>query len=124
KETWFGQSKQKGEICHVTSVDARTDLALLVPRAFRAVTPVRIQNNSLQQLHFERMSVPVTALPLYYSASTGRLLTSQIRVSYDGKEQSPRIRVEHRSPAFAGQVENIHAARENLPLFNMFESLF
>lgn len=124
KDTWFGMNKRQGELCYATVVDARTDLNTLTPRAFRAVTPILVQNNSTQQLRFERMNIPVTALPLYYSESIGRLLTSQIRVSYDGREQSPKVRIEHKSPAFAGAVELIHQAHETPTLFNMFDALF
>lgn len=120
KETWFGGSPLEGELCYMTSVDGRTDLDLLIPRAFRAVTPVFVQNLSAQQLHFERMNIPVMALPLFYSESSGRLVTSQIRVAYEG-DKSPRIRIEQRSPDFAGQVQKIHSAHENTTLFNMFE---
>ena len=34
KDTWFGKDPQHGEICYATSVDGRTDLNLLKPRAF------------------------------------------------------------------------------------------
>lgn len=124
KETWFGINKQQGELCYATVVDARTSLNLLMPRAFRAVTPIFVQNHSHQLLRFERMNIPVMALPLYYSQSTGRLLTSQIKVSYDAKEQQPKIKIEQRSPKFAGQVDLIHQAHEMPTLFNMFDALF
>ena len=64
KDTWFGPNAQQGEICYATSVDGRTDLNLLTPRAFRAVTPIDFHNTSNHQLRFDRMNVPVTALPL------------------------------------------------------------
>ncbi|MFW2058198.1 hypothetical protein ACG93U_16945, partial [Acinetobacter haemolyticus] len=64
KDTRFGKSPQQGEVCYATSVDGRTDLNLLPPRAFRAVTPIEFQNTSNQQLRFDRMNVPVPALPL------------------------------------------------------------
>lgn len=120
KETWFGENKREGQICYVTSVDGRTELDALVLRAFRAVTPVFVQNVSTRPLHFERMNIPVTALPLFYSESSGRLVTSLIRVNYDG-DQNPRIKIEQRSPDFAGQVENIHSEHEQTTLFKMFE---
>lgn len=40
------------------------------------------------------MNVPVTALPLFYSESTGRLWTSQIKVYYEGSDRPARIRIE------------------------------
>lgn len=44
------------------------------------------------------MNVPVTALPLFYSESTGRLWTSQIKVYYEGSDRPARIRIENRTP--------------------------
>jgi hypothetical protein len=44
------------------------------------VTPIDFHNVSSHQLRFDRMNVPVPALPLFYSESTGRLWTSQIKV--------------------------------------------
>lgn len=88
KDTWFGPNAQQGEICYATSVDGRTDLNLLTPRAFRAVTPIDFHNTSNHQLRFDRMNVPVTALPLFIvkvqdayghhkSKSTMKALTAQ-----------------------------------------------
>ena len=69
KDTWFGPNHRSGEICYATAVDGRTELQQLRPRAFRAVTPIEFHNTSQQQLRFDRMNVPVPALPLFYSAS-------------------------------------------------------
>lgn len=80
KDTWFGPNHRSGEICYATAVDGRTELHQLKPRSFRAVTPIEFHNISHQQLRFDRMNVPVSALPLFYSESTGRLWTSQIKV--------------------------------------------
>lgn len=120
KETWFGANRREGEICYMASVDGHTDLSLLTPCLLRAVTPIFLQNLSARQLHFDRMNIPVMALPLFYSESIGRLVTSQIRVSYEN-DNKPRIRIDQRSPDFAGDVQHIHAAHENTTLFNMFE---
>lgn len=108
KDTWFGPNAQQGEICYATSVDGRTDLNLLTPRAFRAVTPIDFHNTSNHQLRFDRMNVPVTALPLFYSESTGRLWTSQIKVYYEGSDRPARIRIENRTPPLAGEVTYVH----------------
>jgi len=116
---------QQGEICYATSVDGRTDLNLLTPRAFRAVTPIDFHNTSNHQLRFDRMNVPVTALPLFYSESTGRLWTSQIKVYYEGSDRPARIRIENRTPPLAGEVTYVHPPRSpGGALFNMFDSFF
>ena len=125
KDTWFGKDPQHGEICYATSVDGRTDLNLLKPRAFRAVTPIEFHNTSQHQLRFDRMNVPVPALPLFYSESTGRLWTSQIKVHYEGAEHPARIRIENKTPTQAGEVIYVHPPRApGSTLFNMFDSFF
>ncbi|MFX4774222.1 hypothetical protein ABTC11_19660, partial [Acinetobacter baumannii] len=106
-----GPNAQQGEICYATSVDGRTDLNLLTPRAFRAVTPIDFHNTSNHQLRFDRMNVPGTALPLFYSESTGRLWTSQIKVYYEGSDRPARIRIENRTPPLAGEVTYVHPPR-------------
>ncbi len=125
KDTWFGPNHRTGEMCYATSVDGRTDLKLLKPRAFRAITPVDFHNVSSQQLRFDRMNVPVPALPLFYSPDTGRLWTSQIKVLHEGSDRPPRIRIENRTPPLAGEVMYVHPPRDpGSPLFNMFDSFF
>jgi hypothetical protein len=125
KDTWFGPNHRTGEICYATAVDGRTELHQLKPRAFRAVTPIEFHNTSHQQLRFDRMNVPVSALPLFYSESTGRLWTSQIKVLHEGLDRPPRIRIENRTPPHAGEVMYLHPPRAPASaLFNMFDSFF
>ena len=125
KDTWFGPNQRSGEICYATAVDGRTELHQLKPRAFRAVTPIEFHNTSHQQLRFDRMNVPVSALPLFYSESTGRLWTSQIKVLQESVDRPPRIRIENRTPPHAGEVMYVHLPRAPASaLVNMFDSFF
>ncbi len=112
-------------MCYATAVDGRTELSQLKPRAFRAVTPIHFHNTSNQQLRFDRMNVPVPALPLFYSGKTGRLWTSQIKVLHEGLDRPPRVRIENQTPPLAGEVQYIHPPRSpGGALFNMFDSFF
>lgn len=125
KDTWFGPDQRTGEMCYATAVDGRTELSQLKPRAFRAVTPIHFHNTSNQQLRFDRMNVPVPALPLFYSEKTGRLWTSQIKVLHEGLDRPPRVRIENQTPPLAGEVQYIHPPRSpGGALFNMFDSFF
>ncbi len=125
KDTWFGPDHRSGEMCYATSVDGRTELKQLRPRAFRAVTPIDFHNVSGQQLRFDRMNVPVPALPLFHSESTQRLWTSQIKVIHEGSDRPARIRIENRTPPLAGEVTYVNPARSpGGALFNMFDSFF
>jgi len=125
KDTWFGPDKRSGEMCYATKVDGRTDLNQLRTRAFRAITPIDFHNVSNHQLRFDKMNVPVTALPLFYSESTGRLWTSQIKVFHENSNTPPRIKIESRTPPLAGEVSYVHPPRApGSALFNMFDSFF
>ncbi len=126
KDTWFGVDKMHGQLCYATPVDGSTDLGLLQPRAFRAVTPIHFYNDSNQQMRLERINVPVPSLPLFHSETTGRLWTSEIKVFQDSIDRPPRIRIETRTPPMAGEVTFIQPARADSAGFitNMFESLF
>lgn len=125
KDTWFGPDRLTGEMCYATPVDGSTELNLLPPRAFRAVTPVHFHNTTYELLRLERMNIPVTALPLFHSPSTGRLWTSQIKVLHDNPERPPKIRIESRTPPQAGEVIALQPPRAPASaLFNMFDSFF
>src|SRR5690606_13591144 len=103
-DTWVGPNHRPGAIGYAPAADGRPEPKRLRPRPSRAVTPVEFHNTSHQQLRVDRMSVPVLALPLFYSESTGRLWTSQIKVVHEGLDRPPRIRVENRTPPHAGEV--------------------
>ena len=127
KDTWFGLDKMNGQLCYSTPVDGSTDLKLLKPRAFRAVTPIHFYNDSNQQMRLERINVPVPSLPLFHSEETGRLWTSEIKVMQDSVDKPPRIRIENRTPTIAGKVTFVQPARADSSssiMPTMFESLF
>ncbi|TXJ08400.1 MAG: hypothetical protein E6Q25_05735 [Acinetobacter sp.] len=126
KDTWFGIDRMMGQVCYATPVDGRTELNLLRPRAFRAITPIHFYNDSHQQMRLERINVPVPSLPLFHSEDTGRLWTSEINVFQETLGRPPRIRIETRTPPMAGQVTFVQPARIESAGFitNMFESLF
>ncbi len=126
KDTWFGSDRMSGQVCYATPVDGRTELNLLRPRAFRAITPIHFYNDSHQQMRLKRINVPVPSLPLFYSEEGKRLWTSEIKVYQDSLDRAPRIRIESRTPPMAGQVSFVQPARIESSGFitNMFESLF
>lgn len=125
KDSWFGPDTLKGELCYSTAVEGRTELNQLIPRAFRAVTPVHFHNSSNTLLQLDRMNLPVPALPLFHCANSGRIWTSQIRVVQDNANRPPRIRIENRTPPQAGQVTFLQPPRIGEGgLFHMFDSFF
>ena len=125
KDSWFGPDTLKGELCYSTPVEGRTDLKQLVPRAFRAITPVHFHNTSTSLMKLDRMNLPVPALPLFHCSDSGRIWTSQIKVIQDNPLRPPRIRIENRTPPQAGKVSFIQSPRIGEGgLFHMFDSFF
>lgn len=125
KDSWFGPDTLRGELCYATPVEGRTDLNQLIPRAFRAITPVHFHNASNTVMKMDRMNIPVTALPLFYDAETGRIWTSQIDVILDAADKPPRIRIDNNTPPQAGQVTYIQPPRQaENSLLTMFDSFF
>lgn len=112
-DTWFGADTLRGQLAYATPVFARTELAHLTPRAFRAVTPVHFHNASGIQRQLDRLNLPVPSLPLYYSPAQGRFWTSQIEVVWESGGRGTRIRMEQSRPLQAGAVEFVHAPRSN-----------
>lgn len=125
KDTWFG-SHHEGQLCYSTLVNGSIDLDMLPPRAFRAITPIHFYNDSFQQMRLERINVPVQSLPLFYSESTQRLWTSEIKVYQGTRDKPARIRIESRTPPMAGKVESMQNSIHDQTGFinNMFDSLF
>ena len=124
-DTWFGSSPIRGEICYATKVFGRIDLAQLPIRAFRAVTPVYIENHSSQTMPIERINIPTALLPLY-SAIDGRLWTPTLAVELTNNGRAPKLRIDTRLHAQAGIATLQSAARiENQDNFvGLFEHFF
>lgn len=124
-DTWFGSSPIRGEICYATKVFGRIDLGQLPIRAFRAVTPVQIDNHSSQTMPIERINIPTPLLPLY-SATDGRLWTPTLAVELTNNGRVPKLRIEPHLHQHAGVATLQNAARvENQDHFNgLFEHFF
>ncbi len=100
-DTWFGSSPIRGEICYATKVFGRIDLAQLPIRAFRAVTPVYIENHGSQTMPIERINIPTALLPLY-SATDGRLWTPTLAIELTNNGRAPKLRIDNRLHSQAG----------------------
>ena len=125
-DTWFGPNTVKGELCYATQVTGRLELNHLSKWPFRAVTPVRISNNSNTFMPVERINLPVPFLPVYASAS-GRLWTPILYVTTEERQKVPRIRIDTNISTEAGEVTLLSPARrgtEEHALIRVFDNLF
>ena len=64
-DTWFGSSTRVGELCYAIRTRAFPDLEELPVLAFRAITRLRIENTSHDDLELARLSLPAPNLSLW-----------------------------------------------------------
>lgn len=91
QDTWLGTSTLDGELCYGSKTAARLHEENLPRRAHRAITEVVLKNPSSSELLIERLGLPVSHLPLYWSAERGFC--------------TPRIIIEQGDPAELAQVK-------------------
>jgi hypothetical protein len=125
-DTWFGPNTVHGELCYATQVSGRLELDQLVPRPFRAVTPVQIGNQGNQLMPVERINLPVPFLPVY-AAESGRLWTPTLHVTTEERHKVPRIRIDNTISTEAGHVTLLSPARrgsDEHALIRVLDNLF
>lgn len=126
RDTWFGPSPVRGELCYATKVMARTDLGQLLPRPFRAVTPVHVKNQGNDSMPIERINIPAPFLPVY-AAESGRLWTPALNVVRDASNRQLQIRIDNGITPEAGHVGLMTPARrgsDEHALIRVFDNFF
>ncbi len=64
-DTWFGPSTTRGELCYAIKTNARLNLENLPLLPNRAVTQLRIENRTSDNVWLERLTLPAPNLSLY-----------------------------------------------------------
>lgn len=126
RDTWFGSSPVRGQLGYATRVNGVTDLNQLLPRPFRAVTPVHVRNGAATALPIERINIPAPFLPLY-GAESGRLWTPALAITRQSAHQPVQVQIESGISTRAGHVEPLSPARrgaEEHALIRVFDTFF
>lgn len=126
RDTWFGPSPDRGELCYATKVMGRTDLSQLPPRPFRAVTPVHVRNLGHDSMPIERINIPAPFLPVY-GAESARLWTPALHVVRTAHNQQLQIRIDTGIATEAGHVSLLTPARrgsDEHALIRVFDNFF
>lgn len=110
RDTWFGPSPSRGEVGYATQVTGRTALAQLLPRPFRAVTPVHIANHGASAMPVERINIPAPFLPVY-GAESGRLWTPALRIVRPAASPALHVHIEAGISTQAGHVTRLTPPR-------------
>lgn len=111
-DTWFGGSTLEGELCYASTTHCRPDLSEIPVYAYRAITPVLIQNRSDQTLVMERLNLPVHHLSIYGSEEN-RLWTSGVSLKWE-EGATVAMNIETRPPVQAGKAKLLCGPRHAL----------
>lgn len=109
-DTWFGPNTREGEFCYFSRTHARHDVDTLLRRPHRIVTPLNIQNQSLDTLPLEKVSLPVTALSVY-GATDGSLWSQTLCLIRSGNTDHARLEIEQPPERVAGPLELLSGPR-------------
>jgi hypothetical protein len=126
RDTWFGPSTVRGELCYATKVSGRTELGQLPPRPFRALTPVRVRNLGHDAMAVERINIPCPLLPVY-GAESGRLWTPALTVEREHGGRHLRIGIDSGITTEAGHVTRLSPPRHEPGehgLIRVFDTFF
>jgi hypothetical protein len=92
-DTWFGPDTMTGELCYALRTSARLHLENLPRRLHRAISAVRIQNNTPSVLPIEKLKVPVPYLSLFASEE-GHLWTEALTLEREDESGGARVRLD------------------------------
>lgn len=126
RDTWFGPSPARGELCYASKVNGYTDLSQLSARPFRAVTPVHVKNMGRDSMPIERINIPAPFLPVY-AAESGILWTPALNITRDSHSRQLSILIDSGISTEAGQVTQLTPARrgsDGHALIRVFDNFF
>ncbi len=106
--TWFGDPVT-GELCYALATRLHQGLDSIEPRAFHAICPVLISNDSEQDLAFEKICIHVENLKVFRGSR--RLWANSLNVIFKGSEQTTQIEVAPDAPLFEKYLVEVSGAR-------------
>ena len=110
KRTWLGANTRTGELCYASTTSAQLQLERLSQRPGRAVTTLRLRNDSDEVLALDRVSLPVTQLSLFADA-VGRLWTERVQVRLFDGDRPLEVSLDDAPPADAAAEERVAEPR-------------
>lgn len=110
-QTWLGPNNFTGELAFASPTQARLRRDNLPQTSHTIRSPVTIENDSEQQLHISRLSIPAPELPTYKQG--GRLWTAPITITCETDLAKARVEIGHDAPDFLGAADLVSKARIN-----------
>lgn len=125
-DTWFGPSTREGELCYSARTHARHNLAEVLRRPHRAITPVRIRNQADRQLPIDKLSLPVPLLSVF-GAEDGSLWTESVSLTRTADSDMAALAIAPGAPPAAPKATLLNGPREHADrggLVRAFSGLF
>ena len=117
--TWFGDPTN-GELAYSLQSGIIQNLTEITTAPHEAICPIKIHNESLSTLQFQRLSIDVTRLNIY--ANQNLTCTNEVKVRFRGEENT-EVQIVQSVPSFQEGLKLIGNAR-NLPDKNLLRKSF
>lgn len=125
-DTWFGPSTMQGELCYASSTHGRLYLTDLPLRPHRAISPVKIKNQTDKPLLLTQLSLPTPYLSLF-ATDGGGLWTEAVTLLNDDDSDLAKVSFSDTPPLPYKSARKIAKARqkkEKNMLLHTFSTLF
>lgn len=125
-DTWFGPSTMQGELCYASNTHGRLYLSDLPLRPHRAISPVKINNQTNKPLLLTQLSLPTPYLSLF-DTDGGGLWTEAITLLNDDNSDLAKVSFADSPPlphAAARKIVDARQKKETNMLFHTFSTLF
>jgi len=94
-DTWFGPDSRTGEICYASRTRAKTDESQAGHWVSRAITPVRVRNQSATPLQIDQIKLPIPNLAAY-ADNRGYLWTDAVLMECTESTGAVMVRIDSR----------------------------
>ena len=106
--TWFGVPDE-GELAYTYPDDFYFELEKKKFASDSILCPLRIRNDNAAILNFQRLSIPVEQLNVYWNQQI--LCTNEVKVNFKGEEKPNEINISSSSPSLFEGLKQINSAR-------------
>ncbi len=113
-DTWFGSNTIEGEVAYSVKTHARLNLEEINTSMHRAITPVRLVNETDQHLFLERISIPAPSLSLFEDQHY-HLWSSCITLLKEIDSDTTSMKIESTPPSQAENARLISDPRMSAP---------
>ena len=96
-DTWFGANTRHGELCYASQTRALLNSDNVQYSPFRAITPITIDNQGIDNVRLDRINVPVPHLTLYCDGQ--RFWTSALRVLRETHLAIANLHIDNKPPS-------------------------